>query len=348
MASCSSVLLLAVAVAVALLTAADARGLYGMINPPQLVSVDVTSGKCTNVGPPIPAEGQAQELSTMDDKNGLFYIVGYNFTVSQPNLVAISLSTGRIVSNVLLPFAESVFVGVGQALDYDAGSSDYPIIASGRLDAAGPHAVLRMNPKTAAFKQIATIDAGDVLGGASIYNPANNVEYLEYAYNDTYFSRVVRRPAPTMPRPPTSTPNRLSIDLFGVDMGTGKIDHIIEDSSTGHVLTTLQFDPKSKSLVGLGYKVTNGTFQRIFARFDAGAKIWYQVSEIKEFLIESGGVSALDTTNRILYVIMQKTNVPQSDPFYLVGINIDTGVVVTRSILCQDFPLCPWSLEFNN
>jgi hypothetical protein len=38
-------------------------------------------------------------------------------------------------------------------------------------------------------------------------------------------------------------------------MKTGSVEHIIEDPSVGKVLTTVQFDPKTKSLIGLGYTV---------------------------------------------------------------------------------------------
>jgi hypothetical protein len=37
----------------------------------------------------------------------------------------------------------------------------------------------------------------------------------------------------------------------------GAVEHIIEDGELGNVLTTLQYDPKTKTIIGLGYKVTD-------------------------------------------------------------------------------------------
>jgi hypothetical protein len=44
--------------------------------------------------------------------------------------------------------------------------------------------VLRFNIKTGAYKVIGSVDAGDVLGSATAFNPATSVEYLQYATDD--------------------------------------------------------------------------------------------------------------------------------------------------------------------
>jgi len=244
------------------------------------------------------------------------------------------------------------FVGVGQSLDVDPNSNQ--VIVSGRMTQTGPHTVGRADPKTGDFKPIAklSLDTGDVLGSASCYNSYTGVEYMQFAANDTLLSSIIRTRSAVQPSAATpitaTTPNRVSIDLFGVDMASGKIDHIIQDSSLGHVLTTMQYDTRSKTLVGLGYIIVNGTFHRTVNRFDSVNGKWNVIADITaDFLIESGGVSALDINGRILYAILQPPNVPQDSPFFLVGVNIDTGVIASKASLGA-FENCPWSLEYQN
>ena len=76
-------------------------------------------------------------MSTIDNKNLIYYIVGFNFTTSQPNLMGISLSTGQRVSVVQLPFAESAFVGVGQAVDVDPNTGDCIVMGEPPLGPPG-------------------------------------------------------------------------------------------------------------------------------------------------------------------------------------------------------------------
>jgi len=287
----------------------------------------------------------------MDDRNAIFYLIGYNFTDEMANLIGISTITGAVTSNVELPFAESGFVGVGQAVDFDPTTGD--IIATGRLTSSGPHTVLRMNAKTGIYKVIADVDGGDVLGAATCFNPVTSTEYLEFATNDTFaatYRRMAARLTSTVDNviSDAASPNRLSIDLYGVDTKSGKVEHIIEDPEVGKVLTTMQFDPKTRTIIGLGYHIIDGKFHRTMERFDPVAKAWSQIAELPDCLMESGGVSALDVVGRVLYVIMQKTGALPSDPWYLLGLNADTGKAVSNVILCRDFPACPWSLEFAN
>lgn len=69
-------------------------GLYGLVDPPQLVSINTKTGVNTAVGPAFADEGEAQQLSSIDAKNQIYFIVGYNFTTNQPNLMGLSLTTG--------------------------------------------------------------------------------------------------------------------------------------------------------------------------------------------------------------------------------------------------------------
>jgi len=83
---------------------ATAGTLYGLNYPSQLVTIDPKTATLTNVGDVILNEIDAQQLSTIDEGNKLYYFIGYNRTSNVPQLVALSLANGKVVSSVNLPF----------------------------------------------------------------------------------------------------------------------------------------------------------------------------------------------------------------------------------------------------
>jgi hypothetical protein len=58
-----------------------------------------------------------------------------------------------------------------------------------------------------------------------------------------------------------------------------------------------------------------------------------------------GGESALDWRNRILYALLQPIGA-ETLPFYLVGIDVNSGKIVSEPVACADG--CPNALEFAN
>lgn len=75
-------------------------------------------------------------------------------------------------------------------------------------------------------------------------------------------------------------------------------------------------------------------------------------------------VSAIDSPDRLLYVYMNDGSSPMTNPrgrwihesntnnggglpsMNLVGIYLGTGTVVSSHLACQQFPDCPWNLEY--
>ncbi len=69
-------------------------------------------------------------------------------------------------------------------------------------------------------------------------------------------------------------------------------------------------------------------------------------AEISEYYLIWGDDTALDTKNRILYAYMEKG---QDGPFYLLGIDADTGSIISSSVACSaDSSGCPASLLYYN
>lgn len=69
------------------------------------------------------------------------------------------------------------------------------------------------------------------------------------------------------------------------------------------------------------------------------------LAAIEDYALIHGSESTIDWKNRILWAILQ----PQGNittPFDLVGVNIETGKVVSNPQLCNQN--CPWALEYLN
>lgn len=159
-------------------------------------------------------------MRSYDDAKGLYYMVGYNNTAAQPNLLAIDTATGKVVSDVVLPFTEPEFVGVGQTVDVDQASGD--VYVSGQYNLTGLHHVLRVDPATGKHKDIAQLGQLSMLGGGSTFDSAHGVLYLQYGVKATN-----------------------GVDIYAVDVATGHITTITQDPSTGEVLTSMVWDKKS-------------------------------------------------------------------------------------------------------
>ena len=115
-------------------------------------------------------------------------------------------------------------------------------------------------------------------------------------------------------------------------------------SETKHV-DTLSYDPVSKASVGLG---VNGLTRRRTLIALSGDGHLSTIGDIEVslranrnsmglnscfcqvFQIENGGIATLDPANRILYTQMQPASSTASDPYYLVGIDVQTAKVSGR------------------
>lgn len=91
-------------------------------------------------------------------------------------------------------------------------------------------------------------------------------------------------------------------------------------------------------------KPSNGTIERTVVRLNPVSQTYTTVGVVPGWLMESGGESALDAASRTLYWIGQPTGAKPTDPFHLVGLNADTGAVVSSPSLCATDAVCPWSI----
>jgi hypothetical protein len=109
-----------IAMNVALLAAALAvsqSSMYGISYDSALVSIDMTSGKMTNLTIPNPEDLEAQEESAFDGKRSRYYTLNVDKDSGKVELIVWSTAADHKVQTVPLPFKSSLFVGVGETVD---------------------------------------------------------------------------------------------------------------------------------------------------------------------------------------------------------------------------------------
>lgn len=286
-------------------------------------AIDPKSGNSTLVYN-LDQMAQAQQLSTADTANGIFYILGYNLGLRMPVLVGVDVNK-KTKTEVGLPFAESAFVGVGQAAAYDPTTKD--VICMGRLsDSPQIHSVISVNPKSGKWRKLADIDPKkadiDVLGGDSAYDwDANNL-YVMLGVNVT---------------------GRIGIDIMQVGLANG----VTKKVQMGTLeMTTMDYDPSEKKLVGLGATMKDSRIDRIINTYSSRTGKFANLGSISPWLVESGGTATWDPKRKYLWGVLSSPS--NQNEFHLLEAHVtDQGVnIVSSPKLCDSDPLCPWSLEW--
>jgi len=293
--------------------------LYGLTGPALgLESIAVRTGFQKPIGKALPAELTAQQLSTVDPVNKIIYAVGFNSTSNNVNLVGIDLK-GKPLVNIPLPFGQEVFIGVGQAVDFNINTGE--VLVSGRDPATGnKHHVLSVNPNTKQMTSIAVIGDQDVLGGAAAYDSKNNVYWLTFATNT-------------------------NIVLVRVDLATG--NQVVVPNPLN--LETMDFDPKTGTVLGVGLKVDSPTnYYRVMLSLDSTTNNFSVLGQIPGYFIIDSCEGALDALNRKYYSILQPV-INSKKPFQLVEYDLTTNTITNNpNIGGNECDTCPWSIHFIN
>jgi len=290
--------------------------LYGLgAAVPALETIDTVTGRQTPVGAPIPNELTGQQLSSIDDKNRLFYVVAFNTTDRHIYLISLSLQTGALVKSTRLPFAESELVGVGQTCNVMPESGH--VLVTGRDRILGKHFILDVDPVAGTNTVIASIGDIDVLASASAYDHVNKVLWLQFALQNG------------------------GIYNFAFEIPSGKILHQINDNLN---LETMDFDSRTGKILGIGlYVVSNQNYTRVLVSLDSKTGIMSIVGYIPDYFLLQGGEAGLNVVGRELYCFMMpKGN--NNVPFNLLTLNADTGAVKSKPPIPANQQ--PWSIAY--
>jgi len=294
-------------------------GLYGLTGPTLgLETISVRTGFQKPIGKPIDTELTAQQLSTVDPVNQIIYIVGFNNTCTCVNLVGLDL-TGKVLTNIPLPFGQEVFIGVGQTVDFNTNTGE--VLVSGRDPATGnKHHVLSVNPTTKIITSLAIIGDQDVLGGAAAYDAKYNVYWLTFATNN-------------------------NIVLVRVDLNTG-LQQVVPNPIN---MESMDFDPVKGVVVGVGLKVDSPTnYYRVMLALDSTTNSFTVLGTIPGYFIIESCEGAIDAQNRKYYSLLQPIG-HSKKPFQLVEYDFNSNSVTNNpNIGGDDCDTCPWSIHFIN
>ena len=106
---------------------------------------DTETGKKRHIGAPLRAELAAQQLSSIDPVNKVYYMLDLNVTSNTTNLIGLSLTDGTVVVNLKIDVPEStMFIGVGQYLAADASTGC--VVIAGLEPSAGGYRVIQGCP----------------------------------------------------------------------------------------------------------------------------------------------------------------------------------------------------------
>ena len=306
--------------------AAAPAGVYGLSAnelDPALIRIDPASGAVTRVGEPVGADWQSAEaLSALDAEAGVLYAV--LFHAPGPFLIGLDLATGAVVANVSLAaeFAEQQFVGVGEFVAAMGGGR----LAVGGNAADGSHLVGVLDVATGRFNKSATIPrtVGDSASCSAAYIPSDN---------SVIFQLVDEGPP-------------VVIVAYVVSLDSGEVRKSDDDYSTSHNLWTFAWDSQSARIVGLGLEPN---ITRSIVALDPSALTMTAQCSEAGWLMEAGDMAALDVVGRVLYWYSQPTGTPITDdnePWFIVGINIDSCEVRSHAWLGNGTNAIPFSIDY--
>lgn len=328
----SSLLLLASAfVSAATLSPSLFATIEGITGEISFVKIDGKSGVKTMLSTMFQAQDQAQALSTVDNKNGVYYLLGSNGV--QCNLVGLNLTSGAIVSKAVVPdFVELGWsIGIGQGIAWDPHSN--LIIAAGQ-DKTASWKIGYVSPTTGVLQQkVYVTNTGNMYAGlygaSSVFN-ANTGDFVMQVGKGQ------------------------EIPFIRANLGGGNFT----EQANCHYTQAFVYDNSSQSMYGLGLindtSVPGGLVTTLVQMKNdmSGCTVIGNVTGVYKELWS--GVAAIDSENRILYFFAMPC-APAKDPkcrgnlpYDLIGIDLASAKTVSNvSAFCTpDASTCPWTLEF--
>ena len=290
--------------------------LFGMYAQPnlQLYTINPETAHPSPIGTFAASnESIAQQLSDIDPVRGIYYVLTMNLTSSGVQLIGLSVESGKIVRNVILPLVETIWIGAGQSVTVDPKTGN--VLISGQTAPNSPVVILKVSPDNSVTK-LYEFSPDLVVGSISGFDPKYNILYLEYIRNKTH------------------------LELHAFDGTSGRPLGIIENTV---IMQTMAFDAKRQLMVGIGLEQVSETkFQRTLVSLNSKTFTLQKEHDIEgDFIIMDAIMGPIDYVNRKLYCMMSPE---QSQPFTFLTIDLDSGVILNK----VTSPKLPWSIEVLN
>ena len=304
-------------------------GAVNVLSKLQLVSVNTATGTAKSIGNGASFEAESQGLSCAMQKQGILYVLGYNETSKAANLIGFDVKDGTVSVNVVVPFAESAFVGIGQQMACDTVTNQVIVVGhdintnnnnnnnnnnnTSTVNALTHH-VMSFDPETLKFTSIVQIPSSHIglMGSTSTLDTKRSILYTSFAYNIT---------------------GKITIEFYAISIQSGKYEIVPTNPSLGHEFGPMKYDATMDSIVGFSSNPTTHVRNVATMRGDKlGTKRqWSTIGDVVGFQMEDGPIIAVDGTKKVLYAIIQPT--PTGAQVYVN----DTGCgCATKNFCCKD------------
>jgi hypothetical protein len=331
--------------------------LFGMSSTVQFESLSTYNAAPVQQGQAFKYTLQGQGLSSLDATRGVYYIIGLNDSTTPAGikLVGISTDSGMVISETPLPFAQEFFVGVGQYVDVQVGTRY--VLCVGPDVTTGKNTLYQVNPvvnTVTALGLVGSTDFLDILGGTSVYDPSVNIEWVQFAMNDT---------------------NNILFRMYGYDANDGTLLNMIDNNAN---FGAMAYDSVNSLVYGIGAAInaTSGKFEIGIYTFNSATTVTDLLVGLPQFTSYMSAEFTVDYRHRVGYGFFtnqsavatdyqqaySKAN-PHAAPMsismkpvtnyqgplpgmMLVAIDIDTGLILSQAQACAQFPDCPWSIEY--
>jgi len=319
------------------LTSAKVYGFGSVVGDQYLDLIDTKTGAKKHLGSPVAKELSAQQLSSIDSVNKVYYLLDFNETSKNPNLLGLSLHDGSVLVDQEIVMSESMFVGVGQYMAADVATGCV-VIADYDAKAGAYHVIqgCPFGPDPTTWKTVTKITAPNIglLGSCSAIDAHRGLFYatmpvppqrgasatasdgtMHMVKLDANLSTatVVRTHVPSttvrdtgaplnQPPPPPVPP--FEIDLVAVSIQAATLGKVSYLGKPG--VGTLAYDSVKKHIVGFGGKMTaSGKYEKTLAIAPIPpSKTYKTIGVVKGWEGQMGPISTVDSKSRIHYSML--------------------------------------------
>eukprot|EP01088_Endostelium_zonatum_P009658 TRINITY_DN22944_c0_g1_i2.p1 TRINITY_DN22944_c0_g1~~TRINITY_DN22944_c0_g1_i2.p1 ORF type:complete len:310 (-),score=52.28 TRINITY_DN22944_c0_g1_i2:55-984(-) len=279
-----------------------------------LVQVDTETGLNSLVGLPNKNDVREADGSLLDDKSGIYYSFAVDLSIGGVReLVGISVQNGSIISRIRPTKVVQIFVS--PAMIPSTGN----IVAIAEASAEFSY-LLILNPRTGNITHLEKLNGNSVGSKSGVYDPVH----------DNYWFQLQ-----------TFTNGQINNKVFAYNIGQRRF--VIESAHNSSFLFGLALDSKTSTLKAVGFSQVWGTPYLLSIDMTNGNSTI--ISSYSQFSgVEEG--CAFDPEQRIFYSYLRDVN-PQRG-FFLVGVNVDTGSIISQPRSGHKIPpsSCGWSSSF--
>ena len=265
--------------------------------------------------------------STVDHDHGILYFIGSTSYYGQnTTLVGVSLKTGAVVSSAAIPFSGPTFELFAADLVYASDLGEVLLLVTQRVTATNLKQILgTIHPATGEWKTLTTVSAADVTKVDQqhmAYVPGKQICIFQLGVDKVL--------------------TQFAYDFKG---GGGNLKN-----ATTAQFTDMVYNPRDGMIWGHGVTTTAGKgnkqyYVRELSKLNPSTLVVTTVKTLKTLATDGGALATLDVDSQTMYwisALFTDDGSGANGPFYLVGVSLDDGSIVSQSLACKLWNN-PWS-----